>query len=91
LSGCALYMTIEPCPMCCGAAIASGVVTLVTGASYALVNVDRWGRYEARRLLELAGYETKVQLMTGVRADECRRVWFRLRPEGATSREASER
>src|SRR5262245_10771032 len=32
LSGCALYTTIESCPMCCGAIMKSGVRTLVLGA-----------------------------------------------------------
>ena len=30
-SGCVLYTTFEPCPMCCGAILASGISTLVMG------------------------------------------------------------
>ncbi|TCP22120.1 tRNA-adenosine deaminase [Scopulibacillus darangshiensis] len=33
LSGCALYVTLEPCPMCAGAIIQSRVDTVVYGAS----------------------------------------------------------
>ena len=33
-SGCTLYTTFEPCPMCCGAILASGVSTLVLGARF---------------------------------------------------------
>ncbi|MDE0459382.1 MAG: nucleoside deaminase [Chromatiales bacterium] len=29
-SGCTLYSTFEPCPMCCGAILASGVSTLAS-------------------------------------------------------------
>lgn len=32
LSGCALYVTLEPCPMCAGAAIMAGIDLLVFGA-----------------------------------------------------------
>ncbi len=32
LGGCALYVTMEPCPMCAGAAILSGVSKIVFGA-----------------------------------------------------------
>jgi tRNA(adenine34) deaminase len=36
LSGCALYVTLEPCPMCAGAVINSRVPVLVYGAREAL-------------------------------------------------------
>src|SRR5215469_18932403 len=31
-AGCTLYTTFEPCPMCCGAILESGITTLVMGA-----------------------------------------------------------
>ena len=36
LSGCALYVTLEPCPMCAGAVINSRIPVLVYGAREAL-------------------------------------------------------
>ena len=33
LSGCTLYVTLEPCPMCCGAIINSRIDRVVFGAS----------------------------------------------------------
>lgn len=36
LDGCALYVTLEPCPMCAGAIINSRIPTLVFGAREAL-------------------------------------------------------
>ena len=39
-----LYTTFEPCPMCCGAILASGVRILVMGARYDLKE-SRWGGY----------------------------------------------
>ena len=37
-SGFTLYTTFEPCPMCCGAILASGVSTLVLGAPFSDVS-----------------------------------------------------
>ena len=34
LSGCSLYTTMEPCMMCAGAIVVSGVSTLVMGGNY---------------------------------------------------------
>ena len=37
-SGFTLYTTFEPCPMCCGAILASGVSTLVLGARFQILH-----------------------------------------------------
>src|SRR5512145_3188642 len=44
LSGCMLYTTFEPCPMCCGAILASGISTLVMGGRPGPTE-RRWGAY----------------------------------------------
>jgi tRNA(adenine34) deaminase len=41
-SGCVLYTTFEPCPMCCGAILASGISILVMGGRPTPVE-RRWG------------------------------------------------
>ena len=43
-SGFTLYTTFEPCPMCCGAILTSGVSTLVLGARFS-DGPSRWGGY----------------------------------------------
>ena len=40
-SGCTLYTTFEPCPMCCGAILESGITTLVMGGRPA-PGAGRW-------------------------------------------------
>jgi tRNA(adenine34) deaminase len=69
-SGWSLYTSFEPCPMCCGAIIASGIATLVLGARHDPAT-SRWGPYTAERLLDLAGWAGRLQLVTGVMTAEC--------------------
>ena len=73
LSGLTLYTTWEPCPMCCGAIMASGIATLVLGARHDPA-ASRWGAFAVERLLELAGWERRLRLVTGVLPGECRRL-----------------
>jgi tRNA(adenine34) deaminase len=73
LSGLVLYTTWEPCPMCCGAIMASRIATLVLGARHDPA-ISRWGAFAVERLLELAHWERRLQLVTGVLPDECRRL-----------------
>jgi tRNA(adenine34) deaminase len=76
-SGWTLYTTFEPCPMCCGAIIASGIGTLVLGARHDPAT-SRWGPYTVERLLDLAGWTGRLRLVTGVLTAEClavRREW----------------
>ncbi len=73
LSGYALYTTFEPCPMCLGAIMASGIATLVMGARLQ-PGVSRWGAYAVEKLLELAGWGDRLRVVTGILPDECLRV-----------------
>ena len=69
-SGFTLYTTFEPCPMCCGAILASGVSTLVLGARFS----DRsrqWGDYAVEKLLEMTGRGGPLRIVTGVLAEQC--------------------
>ena len=80
LSGCTLYTTIESCPMCCGALLASGISTLVMGARFrpAEFASQRFGDYSVEKLIQLAGSGDRLQVVTGILSQECyeiRRDW----------------
>ena len=65
-----LYTTFEPCPMCCGAILASGVNTLVMGARHDLTQ-SRWGAYTVEKLLELTNRSDQLIVITGVLPQAC--------------------
>ena len=69
-SGFTLYTTFEPCPMCCGAILASGVSTLVLGARFADVS-SQWGDYAVENLLEMTGRGGHLRVITGVLTEQC--------------------
>ena len=69
-AGCTLYTTFEPCPMCCGAIMASGIATLVMGARPE-PSEARWGDYAVEKLIYLAGWADKIQVVTGILTQEC--------------------
>ncbi len=69
LSGCTLYVTMEPCPMCTGAVIGARVDRIVYG-----VKDPRAGACES--LIRLPSYplESSPVCTGGVLAEECRRL-----------------
>jgi tRNA(adenine34) deaminase len=69
-SGCALYTTFEPCPMCCGAILASGITILVMGGRPTAAE-RRWGDYTTEILIELAKRGDTIEVVTGVLTREC--------------------
>lgn len=78
LTGAVLYVTIEPCLMCVGAAVHARIGTLVYGAAEprtgALVSTVRGA--------ELAGHNHRIEVVGGVREEGCRelmQVFFRER------------
>lgn len=67
LSNCTLIVTVEPCPMCAGAAVLARVKTLVFGAwneEYG-ASGSRWDLVRDRRL------NHSIEVISGVRVDEC--------------------
>ena len=69
-SGMTLYTTFEPCPMCCGAILESGIHTLVMGARHAS-GQSRWGGYTVETLIELTGHADRITVVTGVLTQAC--------------------
>ena len=69
-SGCTLYTTFEPCPMCCGAILASGISTLVMGARHDLAE-SRWGAYTVEKLIALANRSDQITVVTGILTQAC--------------------
>jgi tRNA(adenine34) deaminase len=69
-TGFTLYTTFEPCPMCCGAILVSGISTVVLGGRPTPAE-RRWGSYTVERLIEQAQRSQAVQVVTGILTQEC--------------------
>ena len=67
LTGAALFATVEPCPMCCGAAINARVARVVYGAADPKAGAAR----TLYRLLDDARLNHQVEVVAGVRSAEC--------------------
>lgn len=67
LSGCELYVTLEPCPMCAGAIINSRIDTVIYGAKDA--NGGALGS-----VVDLSSYPLghKPRIISGILENECR-------------------
>ena len=65
LSGCDLYVTVEPCPMCLGAALHARIATLVFGCADPKAGAagSRWDLTQ--------GWNHHLAVRRGVRAAEC--------------------
>ncbi len=70
LEDCALFVTLEPCPMCAGAALLARLPLLVYGARN-----DKFGAVETHvRTLAHPRWNHQVLTAGGVLADECARI-----------------
>jgi tRNA(adenine34) deaminase len=67
LPGADLYATVEPCPMCCGAALNARVARVVYGAPDPKAGAAR----TLYHLLEDARLNHQVTVVAGVRSAEC--------------------
>ena len=67
LAGAELFTTVEPCPMCCGAALNARVSRVVYGAPDPKAGAAR----TLYRLLEDARLNHQVAVVAGVRSAEC--------------------
>ena len=69
LEGCDLYVTLEPCTMCAGAIVASRVARVVFGAW----DPKAGAAGSVRDVLRDARLNHRVEVVGGVREDECSR------------------
>ncbi len=78
LHDCTLYVTLEPCAMCAGAAVNARLGRVVYGA-----RDPKAGAVDSHfRLLDGSVLNHEVQVLSGIRADECGdllRAFFRAR------------
>ena len=78
LLDCAMYVSLEPCPMCAGAIINSRIKRLVIGAR----DPKRGCCGSVYNLVDNANFNHRVELVTGVMEDESRKLlqdFFRKR------------
>ncbi len=80
LAGCTLYATCEPCPMCCGAVLNTGIATLVLGARLADLRTlpsgaafGTFGDYSVERLGALTG--SPLQVIGGILREACEELY----------------
>jgi len=80
LTGCELYVTIEPCPMCAGAIIQARIERVVFGA----MDPKAGCAGSLYNLLQDPRFNHRVEVVGGVMEEECRRImqdFFRARRE----------
>jgi len=78
LSGCTLYVTIEPCPMCAGALLQSRVDRLIYGAD----DPKAWADRSLLEIVQNPRLNHRLEVTAGVLADESAelvRAFFRQR------------
>lgn len=67
LTGCRLYVTVEPCPMCAGAIVNSRLDTLIYGCDDPKAGAVR----SLFRIADNPALNHRVEVISGVRAAEC--------------------
>jgi tRNA(adenine34) deaminase len=70
LEGCTLYVTLEPCPMCAGAALQARIPTVVYGAADAKAGAVR----TLYQLLDDPRLNHRCLIVPSVMADACARI-----------------
>lgn len=67
LEGCTMYVTLEPCQMCAGALVQSRIDKVVIGS----MNAKAGCAGSVLNLLEMDGFNHKVEVERGILAEEC--------------------
>lgn len=70
LTGCSLYVTIEPCPMCAGAIMGSRISRLVHGAP----NMQYGGINSIFQIGQSQALNHNLSITAGVRFNECKEL-----------------
>ena len=89
LTGCTLYVTVEPCPMCAGAIINSRLGRVVYGCDDPKAGAAR----SLFHLLDNPALNRQVEITAGVREDECAQLmkdFFRARRQKAKETQKTE-
>ena len=89
LTGCTLYVTVEPCPMCAGAIINSRLGRVVYGCDDPKAGAAR----SLFHLLDNPALNHQVEITAGVREDECAQLmkdFFRARRQQAKETQKTE-
>jgi len=87
LTGCTLYVTIEPCPMCAGALVQSRISHLVYGAP----DPKAWADLSLLSVVQNPGLNHRLAVTGGVLAEECGALmkrFFRARRKPAAESSA---
>ncbi len=74
LEGCALYVTLEPCPMCAGAMVQARVPRVVYGAA----DPKAGAVHSLYRLLDDGRLNHRCEVIAGVMAEPCGRILSRF-------------
>ena len=74
LTGTTLYVTLEPCPMCAGALVQARVGRLVYGAP----DLRAGAIDSVVNLVENPHFNHQVEVIPGIRAEECRELLQRF-------------
>ena len=78
LTGCRLYVTLEPCPMCAGAIVQARIKTLIYGADDPKTGAIR----TVLNLPDSTASFHKLVVIAGIRESECQELiqsWFQQR------------
>lgn len=67
LEGCTMYVTLEPCQMCAGAIVQSRLTRVVVGC----MNPKAGCAGSVLNLLQMDGFNHKVEIETGILEEEC--------------------
>lgn len=84
LSGCTLYVTVEPCPMCAGALVQSRVDHVVFGAR----DPKAWADRSLLEIVQNPGLNHRMEVTGGILEAECGEVmkaFFRARRTNKTA------
>ena len=77
LPDCEMYVTLEPCPMCAGAMMNSGIGHWVMGGRLKAVG-RAYGQYSAESFVKFVAAD--VEITTGILAEECEALRNRYMP-----------
>lgn len=70
LEDCTMYVTLEPCPMCAGAIVQARISKVVIGS----MNPKAGCAGSVVNLLQMEGFNHKVEIQSGVLEEECSRM-----------------